>query len=169
MVTIYQAHIEKDNMILRDLFWEYLSWANDMNDQEFGIRLDIAAMLDGDMADLAKFMPPYGRLLLAEIDLAVVGCICLKKLLKDIGEVKRLYVKPEYRGGGIGKMLVATLLDEARQAGYQTLRLDSAWYMTKAHNVYRSSGFYEIAPYPESEIPAEFHDHWVFMETTVND
>jgi GNAT superfamily N-acetyltransferase len=167
--NIFQAHSEKDNKIIRDLFWEYLTWANDMNDQTFGIRLDITSMLDEDMAGLAKFMPPYGRLLLSEIDGFTVGCICLKKLTVSVGEVKRLYVKPDYRGKGIGKKMVEVLLDEARRIGYRTVRLDSTRYMTKAHAVYRSFGFYDIVPYPESEIPEEFHEHWVFMENQIND
>ncbi len=136
-----------------------------MNDQSFGLRLDIASMLEEDLADLDKFMPPSGRLLLYEVRGCVAGCICLKKLGVSIGEVKRLYVVPDYRGRGIGKKMVGRVLDEARQIGYSTVRLDSTRYMTKAHKLYRSFGFREVDPYRESEIPAEYHAHWVFMET----
>lgn len=135
-----------------------------MNDQDFGIRLDIAAMLEKDMEDLQKFMPQHGRLLLAESNGFVAGCICLKKLSAEIGEVKRLYVRPAFRGKGIGKKLVTKLLEEALEIGYKTIRLDSTKYMVEAHDLYRSFGFQEIEPYPESEIPGEFHAHWVFME-----
>ena len=121
-----------------------------MNDQTFGIRLDIAAMLAEDMANLEKFMPPHGRLLLSESKGFAAGCICLKKLTSSIGEVKRLYVRPDCRGKGIGKKMVGVLLDEARQIGYETIRLDSTQYMVDAHNLYRSFGFQDIEPYPES-------------------
>lgn len=168
MVKIYQAHIENDKEAVRELFWEYLTWANDMIDQNFGFRLDIASMLDGDMAHLDIFMPPSGRLLLSEVARNVVGCICLKEIYRDIGEVKRLYVRPAYRGKGIGKTMVEALLGEARQVGYKTIRLDSARYMTDAHSLYRSFGFEEIDPYPESEIPGEYHEHWVFMEKQID-
>ena len=102
-INIFQVHSEKDVKIVRELFWEYLTWANDMNDQAFGIRLDIATMLDEDMANLEKFMPPHGRLLLSERNGFAAGCICLKKLSTSIGEIKRLFVRPAYRGKGIGK------------------------------------------------------------------
>jgi len=164
MATILQAEIDAHHQPLREIFWEYLVWANDMNDQTFGIRLDIAALLERDMATLQKFMPPDGRLLLAQVDSQIAGCVCLKALTPTMGEVKRLYVRPAYRGQGIAKSLITTLLDEARQQGYTIIRLDSARFMTAAHALYRSFGFQDIEPYPESEIPAEYHRFWVFME-----
>jgi GNAT superfamily N-acetyltransferase len=167
-IRILQAQPADDAQVVKELFWEYLTWANDMNEREFGLRLDIAKMLEEDMADLGKFMPPDGRLLLAQNEDFTVGCVCLKKLRTGIGEVKRLYVKPDFRGKGIGKMLVGSLLEEARKVGYGMIRLDSTRYMVNAHDLYRSFGFQEIAPYPESEIPKEYHAHWVFMELSLD-
>jgi len=77
-ISILQARPAKDVQIVKDLFWEYLTWANDMNEREFGLRLDITKMLEEDMADLGKFMPPNGRLLLARNNGFTAGCICLK-------------------------------------------------------------------------------------------
>lgn len=168
-VSIVQAQTEKDLQVVKELFWEYLTWANDMNDQEFGLRLDIAKMLEEDMADLGKFMPPDGRLLLAQSNNFPTGCVCLKKLGPSIGEVKRLYVRPAFRGKGIGKMLVGKLIEESKQIGYAFVRLDSTRYMVNAHALYRSFGFQEREPYPESEIPEEYHAHWVFMELPLTD
>ena len=65
--------------------------------------------------------------------------------------------------------MVEKVLDEARQIGYETIRLDSTKYMTEAHNLYRSFGFQEIEPYPESEIPEEYYAHWVFMKNQIID
>ena len=167
-IRIFQAQpVEEDVQMVKELFWEYLTWANDRNEREFGLRLDIAKMLEEDLAGLAKFVPPDGRLLLAQNDGLIAGCVCLKKLRPSIGEVKRLYVKPAFRGKGIGKMLVAKLLEEARNVGYEMIRLDSARYMVDAHGLYRSFGFQEIAPYPESEIPKEYHPYWIFMELSL--
>ncbi len=165
-IRILQAQPAEDLQSVKELFWEYLTWANDMNEREFGLRLDIAKMLEEDMADLGKFMPPDGRLLLA-YDGSIAGCVCLKKLSPRIGEVKRLYVKPASRGKGIGKMLVGKLLEEARKVGYEIIRLDSTRYMVNAHDLYRSFGFQEIAPYPESEIPKEYYTHWIFLELSL--
>ncbi len=61
-------------------------------------------------------------------------------------------------------MLLEKLLSEAKEVGYSEVRLDSARFMHAAHSLYRSAGFQEIDPYPESEIPPEFQEHWIFME-----
>jgi GNAT superfamily N-acetyltransferase len=121
-------------------------------------------MLEGDMLDLEKFYPPHGRLLLAEMDDRIVGLACLHRIGEDIGEVKRMYVRNEYRGLGIGRTLLERLIEEAKEMGFPKVQLDSARFMEAAHALYRSNGFYEIDPYPESEIPEEFQTHWIFME-----
>lgn len=81
-----------------------------------------------------------------------------------MAEIKRMFVRPASRGQGVGRMLLEALIAEARQIGYSTIRLDSTRFMKAAHSLYRSAGFQEIGPYQESEIPPEFHQHWVFME-----
>ena len=120
--------------------------------------------LEHDMVSLEKFIPPKGRLLLELVDGLTVGVACLKELEGNTGEVKRMYVKPEMRGRGIGTALLTRLIDDATLVGYNCLRLDSARFMTDAHRLYRSMGFADIEPYEGSEIPKEFQPHWVFME-----
>jgi GNAT superfamily N-acetyltransferase len=164
MSRIYQAETEKDKAQVRELFWEYLQWANDRLNREFGISFDIESMIQQNMADLEMFLPPYGRLLLAAEGPNAAGIACMKRIRECIGEIKRMYVRPEYRGKGIGRALLEALVAAAQQIGYQTIRLDSVRFMTAAHALYRSAGFQEIEPYSESEIPTEFHKHWVFME-----
>ena len=88
----------------------------------------------------------------------------MRKIREDIGEVKRMYVRPAFRGQGIGRALLDALIQEAGQIGYPRIRLDSTRFMKEAHALYRSAGFVEIAEYPESEIPAQFREHWIFME-----
>ena len=75
-----------------------------------------------------------------------------------------MYVRPAFRRVGVGRALVDAAVAEMRSAGYAALRLDSAGFMADAHSLYRAAGFREIASYPESEVPAAFHRHWVFME-----
>jgi GNAT superfamily N-acetyltransferase len=75
-----------------------------------------------------------------------------------------MYVRPAFRRKGIGRALAQRLISEARGIGYASIRLDSTRFMKAAHALYRSLGFREIEPYPESEIPPEFQSHWVFME-----
>lgn len=164
MLYIHQAETDKDRAYIRELFWEYLLWVNNKLNEEFGIDFDVEQLLEGDMLNLEKFYPPHGRLLLAMVDDRLAGLACMRRIRDDIGEIKRMYVRKEYRGLGIGRTLMEKLIDEAREIGYPRIRLDSARFMNTAHALYRSNGFYEIDPYPESEIPGEFQSHWVFME-----
>ena len=160
---VQQANAE-DLSTVRELFWEYLQWANANVNAEFAVSFDIASMLDDDMQNLEKFLPPSGRLMLVTSEDHVVGIGCLKRLRPGIGEIKRMYVRPVARKAGLGRALLGSLMTEAKVAGYSRVRLDSAGFMKAAHALYRSAGFYEIEPYPESEIPKEFQRHWVFME-----
>lgn len=164
MVNIRQAVTVEDRVLIRELLREYLEWANTHLNEEYGIDFDIGSMLERDMIKLDVFLPPYGRLLLAGDGDRAAGIACMRTIRKDIGEVKRMYVRPEFRGRGIGRALLEALISEAQEIGYPTLRLDSTRFMEAAHSLYRSAGFHEIEPYAESKIPPEFHQHWVFME-----
>lgn len=100
------------------------------------------------------YAPPAGRLLLARAGDQTAGCIALRKLGDGVCEMKRLYVRPEHRGRGIGVMLVERLISEARSMRYQRMRLDTIESaMNDAVVLYRRIGFREIAPY--SSVPIE--------------
>jgi len=165
-MTIRVVTADKDQHIsqIRELFWEYLQWANTRVNREFNVSFDIAAILEEDMWSIAKFMPPQGRLLLGYHGEYLAGMACLKMLKPRVGEVKRMYVRPSYRNAGLGRNLLNRLLQEARQIGYQSIKLDSAQFMKNAHKLYLSLGFQEIMAYEDSEIPKEFQEYWVFME-----
>jgi ribosomal protein S18 acetylase RimI-like enzyme len=96
---------------------------------------------------------PHGRLILCEVDGKPAGCIALKRLEPGICEMKRLYVRPEFRGQQLGFKLVSHLLDEARGAGYRFMRLDTIGTMHHAIALYLSFGFKEIPPYYDNPIP----------------
>jgi GNAT superfamily N-acetyltransferase len=167
MPEFRRAQTDKDISEVRDLFWEYLQWANGRVNEEFGVNFDIETMLEDDMKELDIYFPPDGRLVLVSEAGKSAGLGCLKKLRNSMGEVKRMYVRPEFRGCGLGRGILEALLSEARDIGYSKVRLDSARFMQAAHSLYRSFGFQEIEPYNESEIPSEFRDHWIFMEKTL--
>jgi GNAT superfamily N-acetyltransferase len=87
----------------------------------------------------------------------------MKKLSDEICEIKRMYVRPNFRKQGVGRAMLQHLIDEARAMGYGQMYLDSANFMQAAHALYRSMGFRTIEPYDGSEIPQDFQKHWQFM------
>jgi GNAT superfamily N-acetyltransferase len=105
------------------------------------------AGLPGDYA------PPDGRLLLAEYEGQLAGCVALHKWEAGICEMKRLYVRPSFRGKGLGRVLAETIIAAARNIGYQRMRLDTIGPLMKdAVEMYRKLGFREITPYRPNPI-----------------
>src|SRR5271167_2358902 len=106
---------------------------------------------EAELAGLpAPYVPPHGSLLVAKSGLDYLGVVGLKRLSVGIAEIKRLYVVPEARGFGIGRMLLTRIIDEAWIKGYERIRLDSHRpSMTTAIAMYRSLGFVEIPPWAD--------------------
>ncbi len=94
-----------------------------------------------------EHVPPDGCLLVGLNEGKACGCVALGRLTKTIGEMRTLYVRPAFRGMGAGKRLAEASLNEARKFGYTYVRLDTLAFMDSALHLYRSLGFYAIAPY----------------------
>jgi ribosomal protein S18 acetylase RimI-like enzyme len=124
----------------RELFLEYAqSLGFSLCFQNFDQEL---AALPGDYA------PPDGRLLLAEFEGQLAGCVALHQLDGKTCEMKRLYLRPQYRGKGVGRALADIIIAEARAIGYERMRLDTVEPVMKdAVAMYRRLGFKEIPPY----------------------
>lgn len=107
-------------------------------------------------ADAARlpgpYVPPRGAIWVAESAGAVVGCVALRELPNGVGEVKRMYVDQHWRGAGIGRTLLVTLIDAARSLGYSHLRLGTLAEMHEAKALYRSLGFTPIDRYRADEM-----------------
>ncbi|HKW24987.1 MAG TPA: GNAT family N-acetyltransferase [Terriglobales bacterium] len=104
------------------------------------------------------YAPPQGRLLLARTGGELAGCVALHPIEAGVCEMKRLYVRPNYRGQGIGRALLNTVLAEARAIGYQRMRLDTVEpVMQDAVRMYRAYGFREIPPYRKNPIPGALY------------
>lgn len=123
----------------REIFREYqVSLGIDLCFQDF----------EQELADLpGKYAPPQGRLYLAFIDEKLAGCIALRPFQEGMCEMKRLYVRPEFRGQYLGLLLAKEIIAEAREIGYHQMVLDTLDTMTAAQKLYRSLGFKEIEPY----------------------
>lgn len=130
----------------------------------YGIVYDVEEAQEHDKAELPRFFPPSGRMLIARSAGRPIGIGCLATIGKEIGEVKRVFVSPDSRGGGVGRRLMEALIREARAMGHVKLRLDSGRLQTVAHSLYRSLGFVEIPRYAESQIPEADSHIVLFME-----
>ena len=90
----------------------------------------------------------------------------IRKLSNDIGEIKRMYIRPLYRGRGYGKQMLNKLLEVGREFGCSSFLLETSKFMTLAQYIYRSAGFIEREEYPESETPIILRQYQLFMEKT---
>jgi ribosomal protein S18 acetylase RimI-like enzyme len=143
-VDIVQAKAQ-DIQRARELFEEYASWLEiSLCFQNFDKEL---AGLPGDYA------PPSGRLLLATENEQTAGCVALRKINEDTCEMKRLYVRPDFRGRGLGRTLTEAVIQAGREIGYERMCLDTLpGKMGQAVALYRSLGFKEIPPYYDNPV-----------------
>jgi ribosomal protein S18 acetylase RimI-like enzyme len=130
----------------RTLFKEYEAWLQvDLCFQSF----------EKELAELpGKYAPPAGRLLLAVGNGKLVGCVALRKIGEGTCEIKRLYLRQGFRGLGLGRQLAETIINAAKEIGYERMRLDTLPpKMDDAIKLYRSLGFKEIEPYYNNPVP----------------
>ncbi len=124
---------------IRNLFREYAaSLEFDLEFQDFAEELQT---LPGSYAR------PEGELFLCEEDGVSIGCAALRRIDPDICELKRMYLKPEWRGKGLGKVIAFEVIKHAQELGYKKIRLDTIATMKEAIALYEKIGFKEIAPY----------------------
>lgn len=100
-----------------------------------------------------RYGPPDGIVIIAYVDGRSAGCAALHMLSPDVCEMKRLYVRYEYRSLGIGRKLIERILEEASGRKYSYIRLDTLPTMEKAQLLYKSFGFYDIEPYVYNPVP----------------
>ncbi|MFL5495890.1 MAG: GNAT family N-acetyltransferase [Gemmatimonadales bacterium] len=144
----------QDIDVARELFREYAA--------SLGVDLEFQGFSD-ELATLpAGYAPPGGGLLLAWEGGDAAGCVAFRPLEPGICEMKRLYVRPAYRGTGLGRRLAERVVREARDAGYGRMRLDTLPAMAGARALYQALGFRPIPPYRANPI-----DGAAFLELTL--
>ena len=151
MLEILKAESGENLESIRTLFGEYA----DMLD--FGLDFQ---NFEEELANLpGDYVRPKGCLLLAIYKGQSVGCVGLRKLSEGVCEMKRLYVREQFRGLGFGRVLAEAVIEEARKIGYNYMRLDTVPSMEVARKLYVSVGFKKIGPYRYNPIEGA-----VFME-----
>lgn len=154
MLQILQAQKGENLKIIKMLFGEYANSLDfDLDFQDFDKEL---ANIPGD------YSPPKGCLILAKHEGQAAGCVALRELSDGVCEMKRLYIKPQFRDLGIGRALAEAIIEKAQKIGYTHMRLDTAPSMHAARVLYASLGFKEISPYRYNPIEGA-----VFMELSL--
>lgn len=145
MIIIRPADFPKDAPLLRTLFREYAVWLGvDLDFQGFEVEL---ANLPG------AYAPPQGIALIAEQNGAAIGCVAMRPVKDDTCEMKRLWLRPEARGQGLGQTLAQRLFQAAIEAGYRHMVLDTLENMTGARRLYSRLGFHPIPAYYHNPLP----------------
>lgn len=142
---IIKAISENDIDLARNLFIEYGNYLN--------LNLDFQNF-DDELSSLpGKYAEPEGTILLYIHEGRPAGCAALRKIGDGIAEMKRLYVRPVYRGLKIGYKLCEALIKDAKDRNYSKIRLDTLKSLNEAMTLYQSLGFYKIKPYYENPLP----------------
>ena len=157
----------------RDQFYElnleYISWVDDEINTRYGKRVNpdgtAREYLDSVFNDFTEIKPPEGLICILEVDGLAVGMGALKRLSDEIGEIKRMYIRPSYRGNGFGKQIYQKLEDQANEFRYNVLRLDTAKFLEAAFHIYTKMGYIEVERYSGGEWDHRNDIDWtIYME-----
>ncbi len=145
VIRIREADFPDDRNVVQELLLEYAA----------GVGVDLCFQgFSEEVSTLpGRYARPAGGVWLAIAGEDAAGCVALRPLDAERGEIKRLYVRPGHRGGGVGRILVEQVLHEAARAGYRQVCLDTLPTMTGAINLYRSFGFVEVQAYYPNPVP----------------
>jgi ribosomal protein S18 acetylase RimI-like enzyme len=155
-LEIKLAYDDTDN--IKILFSEYINLLLEV-EKDFHIYLDLQNY-DSEIDNLKeKYGLPDGRLYIAYYDNQAAGCIALRKMNETECEMKRLYIKPQFRRNKIGMALVELIINDAKKIGYKYMLLDTLPSLEAAVKLYENFGFYRIPPYNDSPI-----DNTIFMK-----
>jgi len=156
-MRIIQVHTTSDMEAVRTLFREY--------ERFLGVDLCFQGF-EEELATLpGRYAPPQGRLLLAQVGEQAAGCVALRPLQEaGVCEMKRLFIRPAYRGQGLGLMLAQRIIHAAITVGYTVMRLDTLDTLERAMQIYETLGFQRCAPYYANPLPGV-----VYWERTLSE
>ena len=146
-MEIVQVGTAEQLQAVRELYLEYYHFIL----QTYGVDMGYDYFQSETAALPGAYAPPAGRLLLAQEEGEAAGCAGLRRVTEERAELKRLYVRPGFRGQGVGRSLVTALIDGAREMGYRWVQVHTAEFLTEALQLYRGLGFREIPPTSSDE------------------
>ncbi len=162
------ARVHRSELI--ELNVEYLSWVFTEVEKLFHVSVEqivglpahayVPTVIDKVCGD----PPPKGIFYLIQVDNQLAGMGGLRCLRDGVCEIKRIYIRPTFRGMKLGELALRRILADAVAFGYQRACLDTGLFMQSAHRLYESHGFVDCAPYEGVETPPQFHARWRFME-----
>ena len=173
MITFEPADAGRDRSVLTELNIAYLDWLDTNIEHTFGLDLPgllgqpIAEYVAATLDKLCASEPPEGVFYVVRRDGTVVGMGGVRRTNDGESEMKRVFVRPDQRGGGLGATIVRRLISDATSFGYSSMRLDSGPFMTSAHQLYEAEGFRDRPIYDGAEVPSELHHNWRFMERSL--
>jgi len=156
-----------------ELNLEYVSWVIAEFDREFGVSVEsivgmsardyVAAVTD----KVCGASPPVGVFYLVKIEGNLAGMGGLRCVQEGLAEIKRIYVRPQFRGIKLGERILVRLLEDAKNFGYPRICLESGPFMKFAHRLYEQHGFTDGPVYEGAEVPEQFYDRWRFMQRSL--
>lgn len=169
-ITFEPADAQRDRDALTGLNIQYLEWLDKSIQADFGITLP--ALLGQPIRDyvarsldkLCAAQPPEGVFYLVRRSGQLAGMGGVRRTPDGASEMKRVFVRPDQRGGGLGAIIVKRLIADAEAFGYSSMRLDSGPFMKSAHKLYEAEGFRDRPAYEGAEVSAQVHHNWRFME-----
>ena len=168
MIDVDDAITPSQLDAVRTLMRAFIAWHRERHTQDLAL-IDSyfdAEAFEAELAGLPGiYTPPSGRLLLASVDGEAAGCVALRKIEPSVCEMKRMFVYPCFHGRGVGLALAQRLIEHARAAGYERMRLDTSIRQAEATGLYRRLGFREVAPY--YDLTDELRNWLIFMELTL--
>jgi GNAT superfamily N-acetyltransferase len=174
VITFEPADARRDHAVLTELNVEYLEWLDVNIQRDFELSLPsllgqpIEEYVTATLDKLCAPEPPEGVFYVVRRDGEVAGMGGVRGTGVGVSEMKRVFVRPDQRGGGLGITIVRRLISDATSFGYESMRLDSGPFMTSAHRLYESEGFRDRPIYDHAEVPSELHHHWRFMERSLS-
>jgi ribosomal protein S18 acetylase RimI-like enzyme len=149
---------------------EYVSWAMSEIKGEYGVSAEDIIGMSADeyvhsvIEKVCGDPPPTGVFYLVKVGSKLAGMGGLRYVQPGVAEIKRIYIRPEFRGMKLGEHMMERLLKDAKSFGYQRVCLESGPFMKSAHRLYERNGFRDCDIYEGVEVPEVLHSRWRFME-----